>query len=1595
MVLALRLSLVTLAVAALALSPGTDARAASSDPAARGLDAFVRVPEVAAPGASVPVDVEVFGFSTVVSSVPLAGAAIEAVWNPEKMGGSRSQAPLPVDATADANGRAHLDVPMPEGDEGPLELLLGLRSGAHARTRAIPIRRARSSDVQIHVSDPRVVPGSSISAWVLVTSAATGEPLPRVPVDLVLLEGGVPRFDAQLTTDPAGAATARVPIPRSEEPAWSWTLEARAASGQQSQVARLSLAPREETPGTPRLRASFREASVLAADKAEYVIGVRDATDQPVADLPVWTWIGPRGTTPPKEDAEWTKVSMRSTTNAAGEITGKVGTPSTVVQGVGSSMHLVARTSVDGHDLTQEASVAVGYRTASAELLPEASSIVPGVDQRLLLRVRDGHRNPVVAPFLVEGDGLRIKLQTNASGEAELTWKTPVDVGASRSTGSCAGGVAASIRVRPTVDVPALASRRAPFDLCVPVDRDAGGLVQLDKTSARIGDKVHVVVLPAPPSRDPKAAADRTPSRGPWSLVAQSADGTSSRSVWMDDGEKGADIEIGAGKAGIWSISATSPSAKASARVASAALLVAPKTLPKLKALVTGGRAAPGGAVEVDATLTDEHGKPLAGSIAALLIDSHGGGSTAGTEALDTRTRLCAPFDVARDRCDGLVEGDPALDAVRRCDSGARVGPPTPPVLDPGANAAGELTRSFAAVIRSLERVVFESTATPGGLRDVRRRAGTSWQFNPELMTLVTGSMETPPETPGGEPLVLGDLLAVDPQVTFDNVARRVTRLKLFNILAAMRTFRHDHHLDADEPALNDPNAIVRRLVREERLRESMLIDPWGGTIQFTPSGAPVLPFLSVVHGFELRAPGPDGVVGDGDDVSDPFARVLSSGSPYAKAAQEDRVVDAKFEMEVGDETVAAWQSMFQELTGIESDSIGMGGLGTGMGLGGGSGMGGLGRASTAVDSGVAFWAPPARTDDQGHLHLRVPLGDVETTWRLALVGLPDGGAPATTAVDIPVALPLSVRVETGASWIEGDEVSVTITVRNRSARPVAAAVAVAAGGVAEIVETSAKGAARGAVEPLMRTVDVPADGAVATRVRVRATRTGTGRLDVRAHAAGVPDDAVSHAWEVRAAGELADVANAVWVDGEGKDELGPPPLSQSMRIVGAPRLVLERGYDAAVTGALESLDPDRLASADAMADAIEVAGRVYRWAIARGGDKDPVADRAREIARRATGRLALYATLNAAASRLAVARAHVWAPADVVSLLGRSSECPDGTGTLTDNVAVLDAEPPHFGGSSIACWDAFVSNTVDGAMGFGDAVDLARVVLALAERPDRAFLANVLVDRLRERVSLKASGGISLDPTLVSQSSARSIVFASLLRSLRLGKRSVAGADKLAAWVLVQRDARGGYGSSEATRSVVRALLAEGAERNESSRVFFEVGAARRELDVPPSAHIVVPLDPTATKVDLAVKGQGVVARFEQPAVRLWSHPPDEGDSALHVEATWPTVPHAGKTGTLRLLVRCSLSRAMTVDLRIPLPAGVSLAEPVHDVRQVQGALTVRRTVEGGDRPMAVEIPVRFGLGGRVTAPEVVARIAFQEGPRAVAPARSLTILP
>ena len=62
---------------------------------------------------------------------------------------------------------------------------------------------------------------------------------------------------------------------------------------------------------------------------------------------------------------------------------------------------------------------------------------------------------------------------------------------------------------------------------------------------------------------------------------------------------------------------------------------------------------------------------------------------------------------------------------------------------------------------------------------------------------------------------------------------------------------------------------------------------------------------------------------------------MVTAGTPYARALGEDKIVDAKWDMEVSEPSVDAWKTLLEELTGTS-----LGGTGTGQGFGSGHGRG-------------------------------------------------------------------------------------------------------------------------------------------------------------------------------------------------------------------------------------------------------------------------------------------------------------------------------------------------------------------------------------------------------------------------------------------------------------------------------------------------------------------------------------------------------------------------------------------------------------------------------------------------------------------------------
>jgi hypothetical protein len=709
---------------------------------------------------------------------------------------------------------------------------------------------------------------------------------------------------------------------------------------------------------------------------------------------------------------------------------------------------------------------------------------------------------------------------------------------------------------------------------------------------------------------------------------------------------------------------------------------------------------------------------------------------------------------------------------------------------------------------------------------------------------------------------------------------------------------------------------------------------------------------------------------------------VLRSKTPYAEAVQEDRLVDAKWDMQVGDATVSSWEQVMREATGFELGGIGEGGGGRGEGIGLGSvrsGGYGAGKAAMRGSFGItttgASQIAPTRVDKNGHLRLEVPLGDIETTWRVVLVGLADGASAAVTSVDVSSELPLSIKVDTGARWTEGDEVDVTLTLRNRTDKTVRADLKTSAGGVAALADGRA------------RPVDIPAHGTIDTTTRVRAREPGTASLDVTLQAPSFAPDVVHHTWDVAPAGERIDIASTKWIEHD--SVLTPPPLAAGLRPVGAPRLVIQRGFEAALSSALDALDPTRQTSPAAVADALEVAARIARWAVARGGEGDPLAVRAATAAARAKGRLAVYAERENSAQSLWITfgRAAAWAPGPSI-LPERPPACPAETLALDVRLDALDAEPPIVGESAAPCWDSFVASTLQLLGGNDDPVALARAVLALSDRPQRLMDLAPLAARLWALYQMRS--------TLGADRAARATIGAALIRTSLITAQGATApiVPLLLRSMLVQRDARGSFGSPLATRSVVRALLAMAPPSEAAARI--TVDATEHPIasfDLAPGATNTLSLATEAESVRIRATSSGLLALWVRPVLRPWSSPPEHVASPVHLETTWPERARARRTGLLRVALRTDLSREASIDTRIPLPPGTSLADPVDGVRQVQGSLFVRTRVATGAAPTSIALPLRFALSGTMTVPEASARLSDEEAPHAIAPARPLVV--
>lgn len=241
---------------------------------------------------------------------------------------------------------------------------------------------------------------------------------------------------------------------------------------------------------------------------------------------------------------------------------------------------------------------------------------------------------------------------------------------------------------------------------------------------------------------------------------------------------------------------------------------------------------------------------------------------------------------------------------------------------DPWRQRARYRTGRLALVIRALESFVASSD-----IADVAVQERGRWRFNRALLDAIADDAEIGPEGArdlGGLPLGIEALEAMDASLTFDRMARRITRERLLRAFVLLRQQVRQRNLDLAFGRRGTPADWITAFAVDEN--EALFRDAWSRAIRLTQSAR--ASEFDVVPGWKLTSAGPDGRFGNGDDLSDFTARVVPSGSLYADAMDEDGLLARLNGVALGRATLQTLADLFDvEARAIDTSVEGVSGF--------------------------------------------------------------------------------------------------------------------------------------------------------------------------------------------------------------------------------------------------------------------------------------------------------------------------------------------------------------------------------------------------------------------------------------------------------------------------------------------------------------------------------------------------------------------------------------------------------------------------------------------------------------------------------------------
>lgn len=816
-------------------------------------------------------------------------------------------------ATADAMGRAVVEIPVPDDAPDSFRVVIEAAAANGVRRRfELDVRTLDPRILTLHVARANIPRGGTLRVFGRLEHRTTGRGLGDRMVELRLedAQGRPLRPPVRERTEAAGLFARQWRLPR--DFSGGVVVKARAMEDSiegDGRAVAVEAGATVADPNAPAMLVAVRaDRPVIAPNETVNLeIVVRTRAGRPVADavvqLPGDPTVPQRGGRPQRRTDARGRVSGTFTARGAFDPFGDV-----PIQVVASKAGLGRATGV--------ATVRVAAVDHGVALSVEGGAVSPSLGGRVYARVVtiDGRSAPAGIPVRFSGPRLApggVEVQTDADGvamlEAEIVAARPDE------TDACGGIAATSFHV-----VAGSGARAAELDRCIPLDPDAAALVRTIPSVVASGGHVRVEVARA------REAAGR-----PVAIALLADEPTGMRAVAshvLGANETVTEIAIPRDVVGHVLVRARPliGNALQEARGGMASLWVTPGERTAVEVgLDPATRAAPisfqgparGDRSLIAVALPIDEARDLHRRIDAMassmLADLRRPAGVAGERLIAAALATRTPLDTG---APAVLRGG-ELVPVPAPEAPERIGLLRDPWRARARFVGGRLQLLFRAIEAQIERSI------PQQIDHVAEQTATGWKFNEQILASVaaSGTLGDAGATGlGGETLTIDMLRGLDPAFSYDNVARRLTRERLFILLIALRDFVREQQLDLTWTRRGEPPTWLEMMRHRwastgRTIEPRMLVDGWGRPFQLVPARGGRARFgrIEAVAGYELVSSGPDGRFGSGDDLWDPTARVLPANSLYARAVGEDALVARLRGVELGRATIEAASGVF------------------------------------------------------------------------------------------------------------------------------------------------------------------------------------------------------------------------------------------------------------------------------------------------------------------------------------------------------------------------------------------------------------------------------------------------------------------------------------------------------------------------------------------------------------------------------------------------------------------------------------------------------------------------------------------------------------